>query len=423
MKFGTDGIRGSSIDFLTPDVAFNFGVAFAASRIIYRPLPTLVVARDTRISGERLEAYLVAGMRSAGANVIVTGIMPTAALSQFILDKEMDGGVMITASHNPPEDNGLKPLNHLGKKLNQEEKQNLEYLFESRITADSQTSGSSYEISSGWIPWIQKIWNFIRQSGKENSLIGEKIVVDAGNGAGRFLLGQALAPFGAKIIEIGNRDGDMINIDCGSLHPRRMAQLVASSGAIAGIALDGDGDRIQICDKWGRLYDGDDILWLLRGKSKVVIGTIMTNEGLSISLKREGVTLYRTAVGDSNVADAMLSYWSPIGGEPSGHILFEDGMPTSCGVFTAAKLLAINPSLWPQEIDNLIKTHQITSKVPIQDIDHLKEKIEELTISGLRVVVRESGTEPVIRLMVEGEVKEKVEEGLSSLLGLLGSGS
>jgi len=417
MKFGTDGIRGRAFEIITPELAYSFGAAFAASRITSRPRQTFAVARDTRTSGERLEASLVAGMMAAGANVIITGVMPTAALSQFIRERDMDGGVMITASHNPPEDNGLKPLNHLGKKLTLEEKIRLEYAFDPEEA--SSVLGSSYEISSGWIPWINKIWSFIKSSERENSLIGEKLVVDAGNGAGRFLLGQALSPFGAKIIEIGNRDGDQINVGCGSLYPQRLAQTVVASGAIAGIALDGDGDRIQVCDKDGKLYDGDDILWLLKEKAKIIVGTVMTNEGLSLSLKKKEVILHRSAVGDSNVAEAMSSYWSPIGGEPSGHILFSDGMPTSCGVFTAAKLLALNPAKWSEELRELKRTHQASGKVPDQDTDHLSEKIEELTHSGLRVVVRKSGTEPVIRLMVEAEDKEKAERGLASLLHML----
>jgi phosphoglucosamine mutase len=419
MRFGTDGIRGKAFEIITPELAYSFGAAFAASRITSRPRQTFAVARDTRTSGERLEASLVAGMMAAGANVIITGVMPTAALSQFIRERDMDGGVMITASHNPPEDNGLKPLNHLGKKLTLEEKIRLEYAFYPEEA--SSVLGSSYEISSGWIPWINKIWSFIKSSERENSLIGEKLVVDAGNGAGRFLLGQALSPFGAKIIEIGNRDGDQINVGCGSLYPQRLAQTVVASGAIAGIALDGDGDRIQVCDKDGKLYDGDDILWLLKEKAKIIVGTVMTNEGLSLSLKKKEIILHRSAVGDSNVAEAMSSYWSPIGGEPSGHILFSDGMPTSCGVFTAAKLLALNPVKWGEELRELKRTYQASGKVPDQDTDHLSEKIEELTHSGLRVVVRKSGTEPVIRLMVEAEDKEKAEMGLASLLSILTS--
>jgi phosphoglucosamine mutase len=419
MKFGTDGIRGKAFEIVTPELAYKFGAAFAASRMTSRPRQTFAVARDTRTSGERLETSLVAGMMAAGANVIITGVMPTAALSQFIRERDMDGGVMITASHNPPEDNGLKPLNHLGKKLSLEEKINLEYAFDYTKESEAHRLGSSYEISSGWIPWINKIWRFIKDSGSESSLVGEKIVVDAGNGGGRFLLGQALAPFGAKIIEIGNRDGNQINVGCGSLHPQKLVQTVISAGAIAGIALDGDGDRIQVCDKDGVLYDGDDILWLLREKAKIIIGTIMTNEGLALSLKAEGGILHRTAVGDSNIAEGMSSYWSPIGGEPSGHILFGDGMPTSCGVFTAAKLLALNPAKWSGNLEGFKRSYQATGKVPAQEIEHLEQKIEELTHSGLRVVVRKSGTEPVIRLMVDGPEKEKTESGLSSLLAEL----
>jgi phosphoglucosamine mutase len=402
MKFGTDGLRGKFEEVITTDLAYDFGLAFAASRAATSASVTLAVARDTRTSGERLEAYLVAGMMRAGVKIISTGVIPTAALSQFILDKGLQGGVMITASHNGPEDNGLKPLNHLGKKLSGEERESVEDYFNFKPDQNSP-SGRSYEISSGWIPWMNKVWSFIKESGTENSLIGEKIVVDGANGAGRYLVGQALSPFGAKVISIGNGDGDKINVSCGSLHPEKMIQTVQASGAIAGIALDGDGDRIQICDRWGKLYDGDDILWLLRGKSKEIVGTIMSNEGLSNSLKVEGIKLHRSAVGDSNVANLMLGIGATVGGEPSGHILVSDGMPTSCGVFTAAKLLALNPKKWRDRLEGFVRTHQSIAKIKIQDISHLDKKIAELSASGLRIVVRESGTEPVIRIMVEGE--------------------
>jgi phosphoglucosamine mutase len=402
MKFGTDGLRGRFGEVITTDLAYDFGLAFAASRMATSASVTLAVARDTRTSGDRLEAYLVAGMMRTGVNVIVTGIMPTSALSQFIIDKGLQGGIMITASHNGPEDNGLKPLNRPGKKLNIDERASVEDYFDFKPDKNSM-SGKSYEISSGWIPWIKKIWSFIKDSGLENSLIGQKIVVDGANGAGRHLIGQALSPFGARVISIGNGEGDSINIGCGSLYPEKMIQTVRSSGAIAGIALDGDGDRIQVCDRWGKLYDGDDILWLLRGRSKAIVGTVMTNEGLSRSLKYSGCNLYRSAVGDANVAELMESNFAELGGEPSGHILFRDGMPTSCGTFTAAKLLALNPILWHQHLDGFYRTHQEITKIPIQNIDHLKEKIDQLTQSGLRIIIRESGTEPVIRIMVEGE--------------------
>jgi len=402
MKFGTDGLRGKFGEVITTDLAYDFGLAFAVSRIASSASVTLAVAKDTRTSGDRLEAYLVAGMRRTGANVISIGVTPTAALSHFVLEKGLQGGIMITASHNPPEDNGLKPLNHLGEKLSAQERASVEDYFGFK-PGNTSLSGTSHEISSGWIPWMTKIWSFIKESGAENSLIGEKIVVDGANGAGRFLIGQALSPFGAKILSIGTGDGERINVGCGSLHPEKMVNTVLASGAIAGIALDGDGDRIQICDRWGKLYDGDDILWLLKGKSKVIVGTVMSNEGLFQSLRGNGVSLHRAAVGDANVAISMKELGARIGGEPSGHILIDGGMPTSCGVFTAAKLLTLDPKKWMNSLEGFSKTYQSIEKIKLQDISHLDKKIAELSVHGLRVVIRESGTEPVIRILVEGE--------------------
>ena len=418
MKFGTDGIRGAFGTAITTELAYNFGMAFAAYRVASKGSAIFAVARDTRTSGEALEASLVAGMKAAGAKVIITGIMPTPALSQFILDRGLSGGVMITASHNPAEDNGLKPLNSMGKKLNSKDRDGIQSLLDSGV-AQSQIIGSSYEISDGPIPWLKKIWTEIDCSGATGSLVGEVIVVDSSNGAARFLAGQALSVLGAKVVQIHNDGGDKINLNCGSLHPESLVEAVKTHGAIAGIALDGDGDRIQICDRAGKLYDGDDILWLLRGNSKIVVGTIMTNEGLAKALSSSSSHLHRVGVGDANVADGMEKYWSPIGGEPSGHILFERGTPTSCGTFTAAKLLALGPNKWVNLMKGFEKTHQAIAKVPAQNIDHLEVKIGELFDSGLRVVVRASGTEPVIRLMVEGVDKEKAESGLNSLLQMI----
>ena len=415
MKFGTDGIRGNAETIITPELAYKFGWAFAAHRTASRGSATFAVARDTRTSGPTLEASLVAGMKAAGAKVIITGIMPTPALSQFILERGLSGGVMITASHNPAEDNGLKPLGNMGKKLSPKDREGIQSLMEGGVI-HSQVSGSSYEISDGPIPWLKKIWTEIDCSGATGSLVGETIVVDSANGAARFLAAQALSILGAKVVQICNGGGDKINLNCGSLHPEGLVESVKTHGAIAGIALDGDGDRIQICDSNGKLYDGDDILWLLKGTAKIVVGTVMTNEGLSKSLKSSGSHLHRVEVGDANVAEGMDKYWSPIGGEPSGHILFEKGCPTSCGTFTAAKLLSLDPKGWEALMAGFRKTHQSNGKAPIQNIDHLKDEIKILQNEGLRVVVRASGTEPVIRLMVEGEDKERSEEALQSLM-------
>ena len=283
----------------------------------------------------------------------------------------------------------------------------------------SSIQGRIYEVYSGANPWLQKIWNWIKFNDLENSLLGETIIIDSANGAGRGLISSALSPFGAKMVEVSNEDGSRINLNCGSLHPDRMVNAVRNSGAIAGIALDGDGDRIQICDREGRLYDGDDILWMLKASSSKIVGTTVSNYGLEKSLSKIGIGFHRADVGDSNVYKKMIETIASIGGEPSGHILFSDGMPTSCGTYTAMRLLALSPRKWEANLDGLRKTYQAIEKVPTQDTSHLSEKIKELSSSGLRVIIRASGTEPVIRLMIESEDKEKAESGLDSLLNML----
>lgn len=420
MKFGTDGIRGKFGAEITLELAEKFGMAFASNRMAYGMRSAIAIGRDSRVSGPALEEAIARGMSMSGADVILAGIIPTPALSQFVISNKLAGGIMITASHNPPDDNGIKPMDEFGRKLSPSNIGNIQKILLSEMVRSSNP-GRIYEVTSGANPWLQKIWNWIKFNDLENTLLGETIIVDSANGAGRNLISAALSPFGAKMIEISNEDGSKINLDCGSLHPDGMVDAVKRTGAIAGIALDGDGDRIQICDRLGRLYDGDDILWMLKMPNSKIVGTTVSNYGLEKSLSRAGVVLHRSDVGDSNVYQKMIEVIAPIGGEPSGHILFSDGMPTSCGTYTAMRLLALSPRKWESTLNGLIKTHQAIGKVPTQDTSHLTEMIKELSSSGLKVIIRASGTEPVIRLMVEGEDKEKAESGLNSLLNMLSS--
>lgn len=418
MNFGTDGIRGRFGSIVTEELARKFGWAFAANRLAQGRSATFAIARDTRASGSALEAAIREGITAGGGDTILVGVIPTPALSQFILERRISGGIMITASHNPPEDNGLKPLNNLGRKLDDLERIEIQNLMKKDMVQSNNgifwsnsPDGSKY--------WLEKIKDFIVDSGSFGLLSGKSIVFDSANGAGINLLESALSGFGANIISIGNDPNNGINTRCGSLHPELMVKTVKDSGAIAGIALDGDGDRIQICDKWGTLFDGDDILWMLKGDAKIVVGTLMTNEGLSTGLNLCGASLIRTAVGDANVWNGMVKNSAEIGGEPSGHILFRDGMPTSCGTFTAAKLLALDPKTWREANAGWARFHQAIRKAPLQGTTHLSGEINRLKSLGLRVIVRASGTEPIIRLMVEGEEKDFAEYSVTKLLNML----
>jgi phosphoglucosamine mutase len=418
MNFGTDGIRGRFGSIVTEELARKFGWAFAANRLAQGRSATFAIARDTRASGSALEAAIREGITAGGGDTILVGVIPTPALSQFILERRISGGIMITASHNPPEDNGLKPLNNLGRKLDDLERIEIQNLMKKDMVQSNNgifwsnsPDGSKY--------WLEKIKDFIVDSGSFGLLSGRSIVLDSANGAGINLLESALSGFGANIISIGNDTKNGINTGCGSLHPELMVKTVKDSGAIAGIALDGDGDRIQVCDKWGTLFDGDDILWMLKGDAKIVVGTLMTNEGLSSGLTLSGATLIRTAVGDANVWNGMVKNSAEIGGEPSGHILFRDGMPTSCGTFTAAKLLALDPKNWRECNAGWTRFHQAIRKAPLQGTAHLSGEINRLKSLGLRVIVRASGTEPIIRLMVEGEEKDFAEYSAQKLLNML----
>ncbi|MEC7984176.1 MAG: hypothetical protein VX278_03370 [Myxococcota bacterium] len=385
LEFGTDGIRGRAGHApLTPEVIERLG--FAAIQSISKQRPKVIVANDTRESSSWIYQALSQGMKEAGADVLYAGVMPTAAVSCATVAEEADLGIMITASHNPWYDNGLKFLDSTGKKLDKTKHRAIIVAFEAPAT--SKEPGTITESKALIEHWKKEL--------PKPDLTGQTLLVDCANGAAAFCATEILSSLGAKVIQRGcEPNGRNINENVGALHPPKELK-----GASLGICFDGDADRIALVSPTG-LLDGDDILWMFKDTVQgPLIGTVMSNGGLEEALAGR---LLRSAVGDSNVEIQMSVQNARIGAEPSGHVLFSDGLPTGDGLYTALRLIqAVGLPLpsggwtrWP------IAKENIRYEGERIDLSSLNE-IDEARRSKQRVIVRYSGTEPVLRILVEG---------------------
>lgn len=414
MEFGTDGLRGRYPDTVHPSIAYAVG--HAVGQLLGG---TIAVARDTRLSGPILERAVIAGIQAAGAQALALGEMPTPALSVLVPQAGCTGGIMLTASHNPPEDNGLKVVGKDGKKLDRDQLNAIGSHIDALLPdAPVFTAPDAPSPTAAFAPYFDAIQRFIPPS---KAFAGLRIVVDAANGAARHSAPLALSQLGAEVITLNDGDGAAINLGCGALHPENLAQQVQNIGADYGIALDGDGDRgILVCAD-GRILDGDDLLFLLSHRlppNSTVVGTIMSNQGLEQALQARGFNFIRTPVGDAYVAAAMDQYGTELGGEPSGHILFSPHFPTADGLVSCmAAILSLkqgatlNWGRWPQI--------QGKAKVPRSAIHKVSEAVAALEAQGARVVVRPSGTEAVVRVMVEHQDAALAKAGVEQLLHLL----
>lgn len=427
--FGTDGVRGVANEELTPLLAFKLGRAGAHVLSEVHRKPTIIVGKDTRISGDMLEAALAAGICSVGANVIRAGVLPTPAIAYLVKHFNADAGVVISASHNPVEYNGIKFFDENGYKLKDEMEDEIEDLLdESRDTMEYPTGtdvGSIFEKSG-----LRAYVDFIKASAGTR-FDGLKIAMDCANGAAYMAAPLALTELGAKVHVINNEpDGCNINFGAGSTHPEVISDLVKRVGADVGLAFDGDADRLIAADENGEIVDGDHIMAVCgiylkkKGllKKDTVVATVMSNMGLEAAFKAEGIQMVRSSVGDRYVLEAMLKNGYCLGGEQSGHVIFLDHNSTGDGLLTAVNLLKVmadeKKSLstlrskvadYPQVLVNLHapdKSRYFNNK----RIEEAILKAELYMADKGRILVRPSGTEPLIRVMVEGEVQEMVEK-------------
>ena len=427
--FGTDGIRGRiNSPALTPEVAMKAGMA--AGRVFTRGSHRhrVVIGKDTRLSGYMIESALVSGFTAVGMDVFQFGPLPTPAVAMLTRSLRADLGVMITASHNPFHDNGIKVFGPDGQKLSDEVEARIEALMASGLEqglASGANIGRAKRIDDSQARYIE----FAKRTFPKNMrLEGLRVVIDCANGAGYKVAPEVLWELGAEIMPIGvSPDGLNVNLDCGSTAPEAMCAKVREVRADFGIALDGDADRVVMADEHGRIIDGDQILaliarsWSRNGKLKGggLVGTVMSNAGLDRYLKTLDLKLARAAVGDRYVLEEMKAGEYNVGGEQSGHIILSDFSTTGDGLIAALQVLGViaqdgKPASeaahlyepLPQVLENV----RFRKGSPLDDA-RVKSSIEDaktqLGESG-RVLVRKSGTEPLIRVMAEGEDEKAV---------------
>ena len=430
--FGTDGVRGvANIYPMTAEVALQLGRTLAYVIKTSPGKDRIVVGKDTRLSGYLLEYAITAGICSMGVDVLLLGPLPTPGIAFITSSMRADAGVVISASHNPYQDNGVKFFSGNGFKLPDEIESHIEKLMtdpgveEARPTATE--IGQAFRIDDARGRYI----SFLKGNfPKELELDGLKMVVDCAHGATYKVAPEVFAELGAEIIPIGVRpNGKNINHLCGATHPEVMAKLVKRHRADLGVAFDGDGDRVIMVDHRGEVVDGDHILGICardllhRGKlrRKTVVGTVMTNLGLEVALKDMGCRLVRTPVGDRYVVEAMRHGGFNLGGEQSGHLVFLDHTTTGDGILTALRLLAVmireeKPLAdlarvmenYPQILVNLrVKERRDLKAIPAAR-QALQAAEKGLGKRG-RLLVRYSGTEPLLRIMVEGEDPQEIE--------------
>ncbi|QQY79334.1 phosphoglucosamine mutase [Keratinibaculum paraultunense] len=438
--FGTDGIRGIANKDLTPELAFKVGRAGAYVLSKGRK-GQIVVGKDTRKSGDMLEGALTAGICSIGIDVISLGIVPTPAVAY--LTRKYDGlaGVVISASHNPVEYNGIKFFNEKGYKLNDEIEEEIEsIILENKDISLRPIKGDIGKIifkHDGYRYYIEHL-----KSTVDGDLKGIKIAIDCGNGALYKIAPQLLKEMGGEIVVINDEpNGVNINVNCGSTNPDMIQSLVQKVDAHIGLSFDGDGDRVIAVDEKGNIIDGDHILAIcgtyLYKRNKLnkntIVGTVMTNMGLDVYLKEAGMNIVKTAVGDRYVIEEMLSNGYNLGGEQSGHIIFLDYNTTGDGLLTGLQLIQVMKeskksmsqlnnimTQFPQVLINA-KVDNDKKEIILED-EFIKEeikKIEDMFQGEGRVVIRPSGTEPLIRIMIEGKDKEKIENIANGLAKLI----
>ncbi len=418
--FGTDGIRGTVGQHpITPD--FVLRLAHAVGRVLKRTeeRPTVLIGKDTRISGYMLESALESGFNSAGVDVVLLGPLPTPGVAYLTRAQRASLGVVISASHNPFPDNGIKFFSAQGNKLPDAWELEVEAaLQEPPVWADSASLGKTRRLDDAAGRYIEFCKSTFPQ---DLTLKGLKIVVDAAHGAAYHIAPKVFHELGAEVIAIGCApDGLNINHEVGATHPEALVQAVRSHQADYGIALDGDADRLQMVDAQGRLYNGDELLYLMAtdriGRDEDVpgvVGTLMTNMAVELALRAKGVQLERAKVGDRYVLEALARHHWLLGGESSGHLLVLDRQTTGDGLVSALQVLqycARSEQSMAQLLSGLTLFPQVLLNVRIppgqdwRNNPHLVQETQaveaELGASG-RVLIRPSGTEPVLRIMVE----------------------
>ena len=426
--FGTDGIRGRAGHFPLDSATVRVIGASLAQHLAERHpgrASRIVIGRDTRESGPSIERDLIAGTKLMGAEVESAGVITTPGVAFLTRDFAADAGVVISASHNPYEDNGIKIFDPSGRKLDDATERQIEkdiavgrFPVPLKQSRDSNATQQAIELHNRYLDYLQ------HEVARDLSLDGMKLVVDCANGAAFELAPQLFANLGARVIAINNHpDGRNINLNCGSLHIEGLQQRVSSERASIGVAFDGDADRALFVDADGKFVDGDATMWVLanymqsRGEldNDLIVSTVMTNLGLEVALRSRGIKLTRTDVGDKYVLEEFVRSKAVLGGEQSGHIIFPKMSLAGDGLITAINLLRVirdegqtlseltqGFSRYPQILLNV----RVREKIPFENVLAVRDKAHEIKQSlgeRGRLLLRYSGTEPLARVMIEGE--------------------
>ncbi len=441
--FGTDGVRGIANESLTCDLAFKLGQAGAYALTSEVHKARILIGKDTRISGDMLESALIAGICSVGAEAVIAGVVPTSGIAYLTRNYGADAGVMISASHNTVEYNGIKFFSSEGKKLPDAIEDRIEQIISGDGEKIPLQTGVNIGRKVSAAGALTEYKEFLLAT-TETNLRGLKIVLDCAHGAASTVAPRAFKELGADVVPYYNTpDGTNINDYCGSTHPQKLTQLVAELGADMGFAFDGDADRVIAVDEHGLIVDGDTIMAICaldlkqRGmlKNNTLVCTVMSNMGLDIAMKNHGINTVKTKVGDRYVLEEMLRGGFNLGGEQSGHIIFLDHNSTGDGILTGIQLASIirrggKPlsklsgvvTILPQVLvgarvkDNL--------KEAVMEDEMVKQRISELEsqLKGRgRVLIRPSGTEPLVRVMIEGENKKEIERQAVEMAALIES--
>jgi len=423
--FGTDGVRGKAGAYpLDHPTVRRLGAALV--RALPEGHPRLLIGRDTRESGEWIERELAHGARACGADVMSAGVIPTPGVAYLTGSSDFTAGVVISASHNPFEDNGIKVFSGAGEKFTDDLERHVE-----SIVAD--TSWSVPEGEADAVPgeslvnrYVEHLETIVADAGR---LRGTRIGLDCANGATTRVAPRVFRELGFDVTTIGNEpDGRNINLECGSTHPQCLASLVVEQGLAFGVAFDGDGDRAIFVDERGRIVDGDAVLLIcgmqLKGEGRLsgntVVATVMSNIGLELALRAQGISLLRCQVGDRYVKDEMVRHGYTLGGEQSGHVIFSDYLFTGDGLGTALQMvrvmlttgrtlgdLAAQLTTYPQVLVNV----RVRERVDLKSVPGVEAAIRtvESRLAGQgRLLVRYSGTEPLLRIMLEGQHESEI---------------
>jgi phosphoglucosamine mutase len=435
--FGTDGIRGTvGQEPMTADFALR--LASAAARVLAPEGGTVAIGKDTRVSGYMFEAALEAGFVAAGMDVVLLGPLPTPGIAYLTRSTGADLGVVISASHNPYQDNGIKFFDRKGRKLSDKVEHEIEArLNERAVTRSSESLGRASRMDVARTTYQ---WFCMSSIPEDMRFDGMKLVLDCSNGAGYKVGPRVLSDLGADVVPIGcSPNGKNINANCGSTHPELLQATVKGVGADLGIALDGDGDRLLMVDHAGELIDGDQLLYIMANARHregalqgPVVGTLMSNLGLEKALQQRGIEFMRANVGDRYVLEMLQEHGGILGGETSGHMICLDKTTTGDGLISALQVLAeikLTGKTLAELVDGMPKFPQTMVNVRVAGKPDLNAASLQASVADAerqlgdrgRVVLRASGTEPVVRVMVEGEDAAEVEALASQIAAAVSS--